>query len=175
MLTKICTRCKVEWNLDFFPKRRNTKDKHNSWCKDCMLWLQRKNRQENKEKYRIYSTDYYHKNKQHIKDIGKKYRISRSTYNRNYNYQRHFGVTIKWYNEKLSKQNGVCAVCGNAETRIIHGKICCFAIDHSHITGKVRGLLCSKCNKAIGLLQDSITYTSNAVKYLQEYNNVVNI
>jgi hypothetical protein len=60
----------------------------------------------------------------------------------------------------LQIQSGVCAICGggNGDRRL--------AIDHDHMTGRVRGLLCSACNRAIGLLRDSPDRFTKAATYL---------
>ena len=59
-------------------------------------------------------------------------------------------------------QQGCCAIC----TRPFVGQRP--AVDHCHTTNKVRGLLCQKCNTAIGLLEDNITSLENAIKYLEK-------
>ena len=53
------------------------------------------------------------------------------------------GVTDEQYEALLAAQHGVCAICGNPpKTRRLH-------VDHNHRTGKVRGLLCFRCNRAL--------------------------
>jgi hypothetical protein len=61
-----------------------------------------------------------------------------------------YNVDLNWYNAQYEKQNHVCAICNKPETAIIHGKKISLAVDHCHETGRVRGLLCRKCNNAIG-------------------------
>lgn len=78
-----------------------------------------------------------------------------------------YGVTLGWYNEQLAKQNGVCAICGNPETRQLNGKTKRLAVDHCHDTGKVRGLLCATCNTGIGNLKHSIALLEASIKYIQ--------
>jgi hypothetical protein len=72
------------------------------------------------------------------------------------------------YNALLREQGGVCAVCGkdepNAHGRT--GKQFRLAVDHCHQTGAVRGLLCQKCNRAIGLLGDDPALMRKAISYL---------
>ena len=72
------------------------------------------------------------------------------------------------YSELLKTQFGKCAICGVDESdyRKESGKK--FAIDHDHKTLKVRGLLCCKCNRGIGYLQDSIKNLESAIKYLKQ-------
>ncbi len=67
---------------------------------------------------------------------------------------RKFGITYERYVEMLATQGGGCAICRRAEFSIDgqSGKVRSLAIDHCHESGAVRGLLCSSCNRAIGLL-----------------------
>jgi len=61
-------------------------------------------------------------------------------------------------------QGGVCAICGKPEATARTKRLC---VDHCHETGKVRGLLCSHCNRAIGLLGDSCAILASAITYLE--------
>lgn len=67
-----------------------------------------------------------------------------------------YGLTIAEHDVMHEKQRGLCACCGNPERtkESRTGKIRRLSIDHCHATGKVRGLLCGKCNTALGLLSD---------------------
>jgi len=74
------------------------------------------------------------------------------------------GVCNVKYEEMLAKQKGVCAVCGCKLESSRYTKLC---VDHNHTTGKIRGLLCTACNTAIGLMKDSTHRLANAIAYLQ--------
>jgi hypothetical protein len=76
--------------------------------------------------------------------------------------QRKYGLTPQEYAELLFLQGGACAICrgGNKDDRRL-------AVDHDHKTGKVRGLLCNNCNRAIGLLQDDLGVIMNLVSYME--------
>lgn len=63
-------------------------------------------------------------------------------------------------------QGGVCAICGRAPYGV-RGLV----VDHNHLTGEVRGLLCQPCNSAIGQLQDSPVLLAKAAAYLTERGN----
>lgn len=73
-----------------------------------------------------------------------------------------YGITEEEYSRMYTEQGGVCAICKQSEP--ISGRSLC--VDHSHTTGDVRGLLCSNCNRGIGLLQDSVELVRNAYHYL---------
>ena len=81
--------------------------------------------------------------------------------------KKHYGIDLAAYNIILEAQNGVCAICKNPETLIIKGALCKLAVDHCHDTSKVRGLLCSKCNRGIGLLAHSVNNLASAIHYLK--------
>ena len=84
--------------------------------------------------------------------------------------KRKFGISIDEYEAILKKQNGVCAICRNPETRPQpSGKPRRLAVDHCHKTGRVRGLLCSNCNTAIGLLNDDPDLITEAAIYLEKH------
>ncbi len=67
------------------------------------------------------------------------------------------------YARLLQAQNGLCAIC-NREERVANKAL---ATDHDHATGKIRGLLCMRCNAGIGLLGDTISAVQNALDYLK--------
>lgn len=82
-----------------------------------------------------------------------------------------YGVTPEQVQEILTKQNGVCAICGRPESRQQNGHIQAMAVDHDHATGRVRGLLCGACNSAIGLLQDDTALFQNAIVYILSHRH----
>ena len=75
-----------------------------------------------------------------------------------------YGITPEEYDIMLEKQGGGCAICGvnKPSDRTTH-----FAVDHCHTTGTVRGLLCTKCNRGLGLFNDDTIRIEQAVKYLK--------
>jgi hypothetical protein len=82
-----------------------------------------------------------------------------------------YGLTVEQYEEMLSRQAGVCAICKQPETRAaIGGKgVKPLSVDHCHGSRKVRGLLCSHCNTALGLLNDDIGLFEACIDYLKRY------
>ena len=70
-----------------------------------------------------------------------------------------YGLTLEDYDAMLEKQNDVCAICSQKTEGNLH-------IDHNHENNQVRGLLCGKCNRAIGLLNDDISLFTKAITYL---------
>lgn len=74
-----------------------------------------------------------------------------------------YGMTIEEYQEILVKQNLVCAIC---EAGCITNKR--LSVDHCHTTGEIRGLLCHRCNIALGMLDDDVDRAAKLIKYLGE-------
>jgi hypothetical protein len=78
------------------------------------------------------------------------------------------GVDAARYQEMLHAQGGVCAICHRPETSPdkASGKTKDLAIDHDHATGAIRALLCSNCNRGLGLFNDSIELLAKAREYV---------
>lgn len=70
----------------------------------------------------------------------------------------------------LNLQGGKCAICGAVLSFGAKVKNDQPHIDHDHSTGRIRGLLCSKCNTAIGMLHDDISLVQSALNYLTTHS-----
>jgi hypothetical protein len=73
-----------------------------------------------------------------------------------------YGVGIQWFNNTIEKQGNKCYICGKPYL----GSRVGFNIDHNHLTGKVRGILCRLCNLALGHFRDDIRHLESAILYL---------
>lgn len=72
-----------------------------------------------------------------------------------------YNITPEEYGTMFQAQGGRCAICGQTPERTLH-------IDHDHHTNKVRGLLCMRCNTAIGLLFHDPKILAHALVYLED-------
>lgn len=91
-------------------------------------------------------------------------------YSRQYRLKTVYGITPEEYTRLLILQNNVCAICKQPErTKRLekHADLC---IDHDHLTGKVRGLLCLRCNVILGHIEDPIVL-QRSLNYLSEHKN----
>ena len=80
--------------------------------------------------------------------------------------RREFHTTLEEYNRVLKHQNYCCAICKKKFNK--KGELFILSVDHSHITGLIRGLLCYVCNKFIlGRFQDNVNILKAAVEYLE--------
>ena len=111
-----------------------------------------KNKSENREKVKQRKHDHYMEN-----------RAKYLTSERDRQYRKRYGITLADYNRMLSGQDGKCAIC-RSETSGNVGQ--CFAVDHDHATGYVRGLLCIKCNARLGWLEARL---GSVLEYLSKY------
>jgi len=75
-----------------------------------------------------------------------------------------FGITKEEYIKLLLKQNYRCAICGIKQNKLSRS----LAIDHNHVTNKIRGLLCIECNFLLGKAKENIKILINAISYLKE-------
>ena len=152
--SKICPRCKEHCSrCDVFLTKENTTsdsiNKTTYWCKVCTSeWtkLFKKKNDPTGDKHR----DYYLVNK--------------------------YGITVNEYNAILKLQNGECYICGKIPA-VGQNRL---AVDHLHSKGenkrnprekrgRVRGLLCWQCNRAIGTFKDDITKLRRAAEYLEAW------
>lgn len=74
-----------------------------------------------------------------------------------------YGITVEQYDEMLVAQGGVCAICKTLPEADGRTPL---QVDHDHSTGRIRGLLCSPCNTAIGSLRDDPQLLAAAMEYL---------
>lgn len=156
---KKCCNCNETKTIDKFGKDKSIKSGYTYDCKDCRNAKSRKWSKQNKEK------------RKHNNDRNKEKR--KNTHNtltghqrwRNHHLTSNYNITNDDYNKLLESQNGVCGICGKTESEVSKRNTY-LCVDHDHDTNKVRGLLCSKCNRGIGLLQDDINILKKGIEYL---------
>lgn len=154
-MTKKCKKCELVLPLDGFHKDRKSKDGHSFYCKECNKAKAKSWYGENREKRRAYDKAYNAENREAI---------------RNYNLQYKFGVTLDEYESILASQGNVCGICGCDADPIVGRAM---PLDHDHVTGAPRGVLCSSCNRGIGLLGDDPDRLVAAAAYLLQFTSVL--
>lgn len=162
--TRVCCQCKTEKDIKEFTKDKSEPSGYAHSCKLCRRERSQKWRKNNPEKIRKANLD----NTKKRKDFYSSERGVESS--RRAHLKRMFGITLEEYETKLAEQNGVCYICFSEETT--PGKKF-LAVDHCHESNSIRGLLCNRCNRALGLLKDDISILENAIKYLKKYKNYV--
>ncbi len=86
---------------------------------------------------------------------------------RKYNLKRWYGLTQDAVDKQWSTQGGLCAICGDALRQEKSTNI-----DHHHVTGAFRGLLCRSCNLGVGNFRDDTRRLFGAIQYLQRGGNL---
>jgi hypothetical protein len=146
-MNKICTRCKQLKPINLFPCVSRENRKPRAQCKQCCAEKQRQTYASKPQQYRNYV---------------KKRRIKYNNVHKRIANLKTFGLTIEDYETMLKSQNKQCAICGTLQCT--SGKR--LAIDHCHLTGRIRGLLCLRCNQAIGKFNDNYFLLQQAADYV---------
>lgn len=80
---------------------------------------------------------------------------------------KNYGIDLIEYNKMLKQQNNKCKICNKEETKKLKNIKWKLSVDHCHQTGKIRGLLCSKCNIGLAKFEEDELQFLNAIKYLK--------
>jgi len=165
---KSCCYCHVIKSYAEFPKHKNRKDGFGTACRSCMKEYHKKRSCVAANRIRANEIT---RNWRHVngKTQYRKYRNKVRTYQNAYAYKK-FGLTVEQYKELVITQKGLCAICHKPETRMKNGRTQRLSIDHNHVSGKVRGLLCGACNSGIGYFKDDLVTINSAISYLQQTN-----
>jgi hypothetical protein len=91
--------------------------------------------------------------------------------------KRLYGITVADYDALVVAQNGVCAICRQQPNTVRRpkgygrggGDMVGLVVDHDHTTGKVRGLLCINCNRALGYVHDDVALLDATASYLRAH------
>lgn len=145
---KICTRCGTQKDLSDFSKRSCASDGLQSQCRSCHADYRRANR----EKLRNQLQEKRKNNREYFRELDKRHSRKKTL--------KKYGLTEAEYDAIVLQQDGKCLIC----LRVPVDKL---VVDHCHTTGRVRGLLCRKCNAAIGILDDSPELLKRAIRYLE--------
>jgi len=120
----------------------------------------------NKDKYKENSKKYYAKNKDKIKKNHKVNYLKNKDRINEVRIKNKYDITPQQLDNLYAEQNDSCKICNtHKDENITHKGVLC--IDHSHDNYEIRGLLCGKCNTAIGLLNDDPEILTKAVEYLK--------
>ena len=129
-----------------FTKRTNYPNALSSYCIPCEATYRHELYSKNPEKWNANRRKWARKNAEKL---------------RGYAIKRKYGISLAEYDCILVSQDGACKIC----RRIPADKP--LQVDHDHATGKIRGLLCFRCNAALGLLGEDSETTKNLLEYIQ--------
>ena len=174
---KVCSRCKSQKEESAFGKDKVRHDGLKPHCKECQsIWDS-----SYKEQKSIKNAERYAKNPEHFKKATANWKSKnwdrvlagcrrwrennpekrKSIYAKS-SRKRLYGLTEEQFQTMLSSQDGKCSICGRERSQLVK-QLC---VDHDHETGKVRGLLCDKCNRGLGFFNDDHELLKKALNYL---------
>lgn len=148
MAEKQCTLCKETKPLALFVRQRSKADGYGCWCKSCHAAKAKAWRDRNPAK---------------AKASVQAHRDKTPDYHRRSALRKRYGIEPEDYTALLELQDGKCAICGRLEADSVKRFLC---VDHVADTTQIRGLLCSPCNSAIGLLGHDPEILRSAIAYL---------
>ena len=146
----ICTKCKVEKDNSLFRIRLNSKSGLQYWCKSCEC-------QANKKRYISKPKRILIPKEKHLIKLDAFKRMLKFRYN----------ITYQEYTEMYHLQNHSCKICKTPNYLADRKGL---QVDHCHRTGKVRALLCPKCNTLLGICNDNIDRLESSILYLKEHS-----
>lgn len=114
------------------------------------------------------STKWNNEHREHRKIYLKKYQKENKTKYKMATIKYLYGISKEQYDKMYVDQNGLCAICSKPETMKYKNKIRELCVDHNHTTGKIRKLLCYKCNLGLGCYLDNPELLKNAANYLEQ-------
>lgn len=88
--------------------------------------------------------------------------------------KKNYNISYEFYMEMYAKFDGMCHICRSKGFKIDANQRLNLVVDHCHITGLVRGMLCHNCNRALELFQDNTQFLNNAVEYLERATTILN-
>ena|SRR5579884_3381296 len=153
---KTCSKCLISKQQQDFYKDKKSAGGLRSTCKACVA-----------EEKRIYFQKHRERELQKLKDWKK----NNPKKVKAGNLRNLYGISQEQYAELLSSQDHKCAICCKHKSKNVfdkrNNKVRDLAVDHNHVSKKIRGLLCYHCNIAVGMLKDDIKRAENLVKYLK--------
>lgn len=163
-----CSKCGETKPQDEYYKQPRNKSGYMGHCKVCELARKAANNKKHQEsdpekwaeRRRVYVARYKAKYPDRVAELDWSYRI-----------KTRFGVTSEKYYEMLESQGGACAGCkrkpNGKKLAIDHDRKCC--PENKSCGACVRGLLCSNCNTALGLLREEEETINNLLEYIKNY------
>lgn len=118
-------------------------------------------RDRNPDKRRALGKRWLERNPDKRRGIAARWRSNNPLYNREKKLRDRYGLTVDAFEALLVAQGGACAIC---RRRFVDGVKAC--VDHDHVSGRIRGVLCKGCNSALGYFDDSVLNLTGAIQYL---------
>lgn len=133
---------------------------------------QREYKKKWRERNPDYWNEYYAKNKGKQRQRQAKYDASEKgkRVKRDAHLRRRYGLPFGEFDRMLAEQNGLCAICGGPPVARRDGQEARLHLDHCHATGRVRALLCMRCNQMLGSCRDDAAILRKGIEYLEKHS-----
>ena len=141
--------------LERLEKRRAAQRRYRESHKEQIKAAARRYRETHKEQISEYARHKWRTDPDHRE----KHRVRTRRSQRKMVFERVYGISLEDYDVMFERQGGACAICKRTGVTL--------CVDHCHLTGEVRGLLCIRCNSAIGFCSDDPAVLLAAAEYLQ--------
>jgi len=174
LTSKLCPKCKLDKSVQEFGKHTKRPDGFQVYCKECMYTAQRDWLARHPEKREAYNKKIAERERaryaaspvyrEYVKATVKAWRIvngEKVKKSQRAQWLKTYGLTPEAFETKRQIQSNKCGCCGKEMKKPV--------IDHNHLTGVIRDLLCYNCNVGIGLLGDSIQGLEQALAYLRRH------
>lgn len=152
VLYATCSKCKKIKESPCFSPKKDKKNGLSSACKSCR-----------RKDYSIAKA----LNPEKFSKERKDWRLRNLDKDKNAKLKWSYGISIDTYNTLFKLQEGCCKVCRKHQSEFKRA----LSVDHCHTTGKVRGLLCSGCNTALGHVKDNPDILKSLIQYLEDSKN----
>lgn len=159
-MTKECKKCEVKKPLEAF---RVFKGYVRGECRECEAIIRKEHYASNPKKFAAASRKWSKNNPEKRNATKRAWYAKNKARHKDVVLRRNYGISLKDYDSLFSSQGGKCAICKEA-TAGARGRS--LFIDHCHVTGRVRGLLCGKCNTLLGFVNDRPDLLDSAKEYL---------
>ena len=178
---KVCTKCKQPKPLTDFYVRSKATGALLSRCKSCQsaanVASAKKTLAADPEGTRKKRAEWRRENrKKHLRNARARSRAYMArkheqdpTYRRAQHLKHLYGLTLAQWDELFESQGEKCAICKSPKP---HRKNGVWHTDHDHATGKVRGIVCSHCNRLLGAAYDNVQILANAITYLEKLSEL---
>jgi len=169
MNSKICNKCGVQKALDTenFRLRRGSSDGFRNDCRECGRKARKGYYDLNPEKAREDARKWAVEHPEHRAATQSEWHKKNKDRIAAYQRRRLYGITEQQYQQMFSRQSGKCAICGFQFLSSSRGnRRVSPHVDHCHVSGKVRGLLCNPCNRMLGYAKDSMEILKLGIDYL---------
>lgn len=142
---KKCLDCREIKPLTDYHHDKRRPDGRVAQCKPCRMEYRKRWYAAHREDQIAYAAEWKQKNRDRLPHYGRKFR---------------HGITQVEYEAMVVIQDGACAVCGRRDGDL--------RVDHDHVTGTIRGLLCDRCNRGLGFFADIPERLEAAAAYLRK-------